>query len=177
VVSNVIDKSAYSELLLDNLSQGGGGVNRGFEQGNLSGYELLGTSDADVGTWKMSAKGNLYYPTQGEFLADLLGLSTGVDTSMFHNGTVGAMLETPITLGAGATFAFDWAFLGNDFSPWNDFCLVYLKAQSGALVFSEGLAQIGPPPDPVPLRPTLLLLGTGLLGLVGLTRKGKGKEG
>jgi len=181
VVSNVIDNSAYSELLLDNLSQGGGGVNRGFEQGNLSGYELLGTSDADVGTWKMSAKGNLYYPTQGEFLADLLGLSTGVDTSMFHNatgqaGTVGAMLETVINLGAGATFAFDWAFLGNDFSPWNDFCLVYLQDQSGAVVFSEGLAQIGPPLD-TPIPPTFLLLGSGLLGLVGLPRKAKGKEG
>ena len=33
VVSNVIDTSAYPELLLDNLSQGGGiaGINRGFE--------------------------------------------------------------------------------------------------------------------------------------------------
>ena len=129
----------------------------------------------------MSAKGNLYYPTQGEFLADLLGLSTGVDTSMFHNAagqacTVGAMLETVINLGAGATFAFDWAFLGNDFSPWNDFCLVYLKDQSGAVVISEGLAQIGPPLD-TPIPPTFLLLGSGLLGLVGLTRKANGKEG
>ena len=42
VVSNVIDTSAYSELLLDNLSQGGGGTNRGFELGNLSGYHFGG---------------------------------------------------------------------------------------------------------------------------------------
>ena len=44
VVSNVIDNSAYSELLLDNLSQGGGATNRGFESGNYSGYSLLGKS-------------------------------------------------------------------------------------------------------------------------------------
>ena len=44
VVSNVIDNAAYSELLLDNLSQGGGGTNRGFEPGNLTGYDLV--SDA-----------------------------------------------------------------------------------------------------------------------------------
>jgi len=38
VASNVIDASAYSELLLDNLSQGGrtDRINRGFEQGNIS---------------------------------------------------------------------------------------------------------------------------------------------
>ncbi len=33
VVSNVKDNSAYPELLLDNLSQGGGGTNPGFETG------------------------------------------------------------------------------------------------------------------------------------------------
>ena len=54
VVSNVKDNSAYSELLLDNLSQGGGGTNQGFELGNLTGYVLAsdssGTSFATVST-------------------------------------------------------------------------------------------------------------------------------
>ena len=40
VVSNVIDNYAYPELLLDNLSHGGGGTNRGFELGNLTGYHF-----------------------------------------------------------------------------------------------------------------------------------------
>ena len=31
VVSNVVDNYAYPELLLDNLSLGGGGTNQGFE--------------------------------------------------------------------------------------------------------------------------------------------------
>ena len=179
VVSNVIDDSNYPELLLDNL-KGGGGTNRGFESG-LSGYDVLPNSAfANVYTSRTSALGTVYYPTEGYFLADLMGLSSWVDTSGFHNatgqvGTVGSILETAITLGAGATFSFDWAFLGNDFSPWNDFALFYLKDQtSGAIVFSEGLAQIG---SPVPIPASVLLLGSGLLGLLGLARKGKKRVG
>jgi hypothetical protein len=180
VVSNVIDTWGYSELLLDNLSQGGEGTNLGFESG-LSGYDVLPNSAfADVYTSRTSALGTVYYPTEGYFLADLMGLSSGVDTSGFHNatgqaGTVGSILETAINLGAGAQFSFDWAFLGNDLSPNNDFALFYLKDQTG-IVFSEGLAQIGSPPA-VPIPSSVLLLGSGLLGLLGLARKGKRRVG
>jgi hypothetical protein len=182
VVSNVIDNYAYSELLLDNLSQGGGGTNRGFELGNLTGFDLVGTSFATVSTSATPISGNTYSPSQGDFLAVVQGLHTGVTTSQFSNatgqaGTVGSMLETGITLGAGAPFSFDWAFLGNDFSPWNDFALFYLKEpNSGAIVFSEGLGQIGTAPA-VPIPSSVLLLGSGLLGLLGLARKGKRQVG
>jgi hypothetical protein len=179
VVSNVIDNGGYSELLLDNL-KGGGGTNRGFESVNLSGYEVLPSSAcADVYKSRTSALGTVYYPTEGNILADLMGLSSGLDTSGFHNaagqvGTVGAILERAITLETGAHFTFDWAFLGNDFSPWNDFARFYLIDQtSGAMVFSQGLAQIG---SPVPIPGTLLLLGSGLLSLLGLARKGNRQD-
>jgi len=180
VVSNVIDDWGYSELLLDKLSQGGGGTNRGFELVNLSGYDVLPSSAfADVYPSRTSALGTVYYPTEGYILADLMGLSSGVDTSGFHNatgeaGTIGAIMETGIALAPGANFSFDWAFLGNDKIPWNDFALFYLKDQSGAIVFSEGLAQIG---SPVPIPSSVLLLGSGLLGLLGLARKGKRRVG
>jgi hypothetical protein len=165
VVSNVIDDSAYPELLLDNLSQGGGaeGINRGFEQGNLSGYVLVGESTATISSSVTPISNNLYNPTQGDFLANLQGLHNGVDTSRFRNangqaGTVGSILETSITLGPGEKFSFDWAFLGNDRSPWNDFALFYLKdPQSGAIVFSMGLAQIGSAPIPTAVIAMLLL--------------------
>ena len=177
VVSNVIDNSAYSELLLDNLSQGGAG-NSGFEDG-LTGYTLVGTSFANVSDSVTAYSYTTYTPTEPYFFADLQGLSNGVNTSQFFNataqtGTVGSMLETAITLSPGGQFSFDWAFLANDMSPWNDFALFYLKDQNGAMVFSEGLAQIG---SGVPIPSSVLLLGSGLLGLLGLARKGKRRVG
>jgi hypothetical protein len=169
VVSNVIDNSAYSELFLDNLSQGGGGANQGFELCNLTGYVLAsdssGTSFATVSTSAMAINGNTYTPTQGDFLVVIQGLSSGVPTSGFRNatgqiGTVGSILETAITLAPGEKFSFDWAFMGNDSIPCNDFALFYLKdLQSGAIVFKEVLAQISPPR--VPGAVILLLLGEG----------------
>jgi hypothetical protein len=186
VVSNAVDTGAYSELLLGNLN-GGGVTNPVFEFG-LSGYTLItdsiGTSFANVSDSVTAYSYTTYTPTAGSFFADLQGLSTGVATTQFSNatypipqsGTVGSILETAITLNPGATFSFDWAFLAGDMSPWNDFALFYLKDQSGAIVFSTGLAQIGSAPA-VPIPASVLLLGTGLLGLLGLARKGKRRVG
>ena len=176
VVSNVIDPYAYPELLLDNL-KGGGGTNLGFETGNLTGFALVGASFANVSASETTVNYTTYTPTQGNFLAVIQGLYNGVTTSQFSNatgqaGTVGAILETALTLTPGTTFAFDWAFLANDMSPWNDFALFYLKGANGGIVFSEGLAQIGSAPA-VPLPSSILLLGSGLFGLLGLGRMGK----
>jgi hypothetical protein len=176
---NAKDTGAYSELLLDNL-KGGGGTNPGFETGNLSGYTLVGTSFANVSDSVTAYSYTTYTPTEGFFFADLQGLSSGVTTSQFHNGTgqagtVGSILERAISLKNGATFSFNWAFLAGDMSDWNDFALFYLKDQSGAIV-STGLAQIGSSPA-VPIPSSVLLLGTGLFGLLGLGRRGKRRNG
>jgi hypothetical protein len=59
VVSNAVDNTAYSELLLDNLSQGGGvgSLNRGFELVNLIGYDVFPNSSfADVYTTRSHFK-------------------------------------------------------------------------------------------------------------------------
>jgi hypothetical protein len=166
VVSNIKDNYAYSELLLDNLSHGGGGTNQGFDLGNLTGYVLAsdgsGTSFATVSTSATANNGNTYTPTQGNSLLVIQGLSSGVPTSGFRNatgqiGTVGSILETAITLAPGEQFTFDWAFLGNDLIPYNDFALFYLKdSQNGAILCTELLAQIGSPRFPI--EAILLLL-------------------
>jgi hypothetical protein len=72
VVSNVKDNAAYAELLLDNLSHGGGGTNQGFELGDLTGYVLAtdssGESFATVNSSATTISSNTYIPTQGGFL-------------------------------------------------------------------------------------------------------------
>jgi len=173
VVSNAVDYSAYSELLLDNLSTGGGFTNRGFELGNFSGYNLLGTSYGEITDSVTAYSGTTYGPTEGSWFCHLYGLGTGVNTSAFCNavgqlGTAGSILETAISLSAGSSFTFDWAFLAGDMSPYDDFALFYLKDSTGNLVFSDGLAQIGAIPMPLPHG--ILLLGAGLLGLWGWRR-------
>jgi hypothetical protein len=180
VVSNVIDNSAYSELLLDNLSHGGGGTNRGFELGDYSNFELLGTSDGIVTSLPVTAISyNVYQPVQGDYLSYQRALATGASTATFFNangqaGTVGSIMETAISLAPGDNLSFSWAFLGNDISPWNDFSLFYVKNQEGAIVFSDGLGQIGSAPA-VPAPSALILFTSGLLGLLGLGRRAKRK--
>jgi hypothetical protein len=181
VVSNVIDGAAYSELLLDNLSQGSGSSNRGFELGNYSGYNFLGNSSGEVTDAVIAFSGNLYGPTRGDYFSHQLGLgltTNSVVTSAFQNashqaGTWGSILETALSLPAGGSFTFDWAFLAGDMSPWDDFALFYLKNSTGNIVFTDGLAQIGSVPDSAPLPSGILLLGSGLLGLWGWRRCAK----
>jgi hypothetical protein len=156
VVSNVLDNSAFSELLLDNLSQGGL-ENGDFENGNYSGYQLLGDSYGEVTDSFVQAMSGRIYTPQGDFMSHQLSLPPGVDTSGFRNaqgqaGTCGSILETAISLQPGEAFTFQWAFLGGDKSPYRDFSLFYLKDATGTLVFRDGLGQIGAAPAPhIPL--------------------------
>ncbi len=163
VVSNVIDNSAYSELLLDNLSHGGGSANRDFEQGDYSGYTLLENSCGEVTTGVTASSGEIYTATQGEYFSHQLGLGAAADTESFQNasrqtGTTGSILETSVSLPPGSKFTFNWAFLAGDRSPWNDFALFYLKDHSGKVVFVDGLAQIGAPAPGAVSAVVLLLL-------------------
>jgi hypothetical protein len=191
VSSNAGDNYAYSELLIDNLQGGGGGTNPSFELGNLTGYtavsEGVQLSSINVTPLVTAYSYNAFTATNGTEFADIQSYyidgpmtQYGVTTSQFTNasgdpGTTGGILETEITLAAGALFSFDWAFLAGDTLP-GDFALFYLKDASGNIVFSEGLAQIGTG-SPVPIPPSVLLLGSGLLGLLGLGWRGKRRVG
>ncbi len=163
VVSNVIDDSAYSELLLDDLSQGGEADNCGFEMGDYRGYTLLGNSCAEVTTMVTAMSGISYTASTGGYFSHMLGLGSGVSTAAFQNasrqpGTTGSILETSISLPPCGKFTFTWAFLAGDRSPWNDFALFYLKDENGEVVFADGLAQIGSPAASAVVAPMLLLL-------------------
>jgi hypothetical protein len=113
-------------------------------------------------------------PISGVFFSSIWGVSTSQFTNAYGQpGTTGAILERAIILAPGAQFSFDWAFLSSDSAP-GDFALFYLKDANGTTVF--GLAQTGTAPA-VPLPPSVLLLGSGLLGLLGLGWRGKRRVG
>ncbi|MEM4188722.1 MAG: PEP-CTERM sorting domain-containing protein [Candidatus Hadarchaeum sp.] len=107
---------------------------------------------------------NPYRPTQGTYLAFIL--AHGVDTSQY-GGTYGGYVELSLSLNAGDTVSFDWAFLAMDYSPYADFAFIAVHNDQGQLVDFIKLAQI----NPVPLPGTLILIGSGLLGIGGLRRK------
>lgn len=167
LVSNQGDNAMDSWLLLDNLSHG---TNPGFETGNYEGYTLLWTSDGEIINDPITApSGNSYGPTEGSYMS--YQRSFGANTSGFSNafkqpGTNGSILVTALTLEAGESFTFYWAFITWD-DPTvfpgvgNDFALFGLSDGTN-IVYQAGLARV------VPVPTTLLLFGSGLLTLAGI---------
>ncbi len=177
VVSNQGDDLVDSWLLIDNLSHGS---NPSFENG-YNEYILSGVGDVNTGPVIAPFSLNEYYPTNLSYMS--YQESSGTDTSNFYNafghpGTVGSILETRISLIENEQFTFNWAFITWD-TPSNytgpvgyDFALFYLRPeitimQSNGNIETYGLAQV------VPIPPTLILMGSGLLGIagIGLRRK------
>lgn len=174
VVSNEFDMNTdYSSyLLLDNLSQATS--NAGFEDGSYTGFSLQGSGDV-INSYIFSPT-TIYSPTEGTHLSLQTSDNQTVITSSFLNyygnpGTNGSILETSISIAAGGTFSFDWAFATDDESPYEDFSLVYFKNSIGTIAFSDGLGQLNQTDVPEPA--TLILVGAGLTGLAGFRRKMK----
>ncbi len=186
LVANTLDMAVDSVLLLDKVSQNSAG-NLGFETGDYTGFDLGQGSGAAVVSSYTSNQGKVYLPTQGSYFSSQYTYYSYPynDASAFTNytgdaGTDGTFLSTPVTLSAGGKFSFNWAFLANDYTPFTDFAAFFLTDSTGKMLGYDVLAQIGPVASvtqvgvaATPITSSALLLGTGILGLVGLRRKFK----
>ena len=92
-------------------------TNTSFENGT---NQYIATPGVNIVTSSTSNSGT-YTATDGKYFAELN--STGGGDCGLFNGTSCSGLGTLITLKKGNTFKFDWAFLTDDYLPWNDFSL------------------------------------------------------
>ena len=185
-VSDEGDENVRSYLLVDNLigmGPAGPPTNQGFELGDFTGYTLYGAGS--VGASAVSLGGTTYNPTEGSLMAilDSLDNGTGVSTQFLQDAGIDPTLMSPtidptdgsyitfgLTLTEGDTVSFDWNFMTTDYWSLEDFAFMFAADAQGQLDYVETLAKIGPT-DVIPEPATLLLLGSGLLGLAGLRKK------
>lgn len=186
VVSNDPVPEWDSQLFIDNLSQAANDDNKSFEQVSFSGYTLISGGVGAVGTsFVAGSSGITYGPTQGSSFAALNdpgvnGTPASTPTALFTNaygqqGSTGSILTTAISLAPGEMFSFDWNFCSDDLASYGarDFASFFLAgdAEATIILYQEGLGQLAP----VPLPPAILLLGSGLLGLMAFRQKIKVK--
>ncbi len=176
LVSDYGDTVVSSYLLLDNLSAGPSG-NTGFELGDFTGYTPSGVTSVVTSFTSPINPSASYTPTEGSYMAllDSYDGDTGVSTSAL-GGTDGSLLYlSGMSFASGETFSFDWAFITEDYPPYQDFAAFIIEGSyslpgGGTLpVYEEyRLAQVA-----LPEPATLVLVGSGLFGLAGFGRRKK----
>ncbi len=173
-MSDVGDDLVDTELLLDNF---GGDVtffstaaNTGFESG-LAGYASLGNVVPTGG----SVRG--FFPTEGFLMSHLT--AEGADTSGFTNdsgdpGTDGSLISFVISALAGDFLTFDWNFFNTELTDeggnpflYRDFAFLNIESLiPGVDPYYKVLAEVA-----VPTPAAIWLMGTALIGLLGIPRK------
>ena len=128
---------------------------------NFSGIVTIGVSDQNDFAWSS----NLNLKSYGVML-DTESL-LAVDTSAYLNtrgekGTDGELHTFSLVAQKGEALFFDWEFSTTDVSPFYDFAFIDIGG-----IHYEVLAEI----QSVPVPAAAWLLGSGLLGLIGVARR------
>ncbi len=188
-------------LLIDNLKatdSSGASLNAfanpSFETGDLYGYGSYGdvgvetydnAFDPNTNSWD----GTEYLPTDGSYMAYLCADDTNADIQSWLGSSAGILsestngaimyLDNPDTNGllsfdAGDTFSFDWAFIGDDYYPYQDFSLfIHTLGDDQESIGYDELGRIGNgcSNSPVPEPPSVMLLVIGFAVLLYRTRR------
>lgn len=175
-VSDEGDSIVDSTMLVDKISLNGSLIpNGGFETANIDGFSTVG--DVTIAS-SNTTSGIFARPTEGDYMAVLGGEGTA-DTSGFTNtageaGTEGSLLKFFLNTDSGASLSLDWNFLTGDYDPFNDFGFIFAKFDAVGTDRDQYivLAEIeGAEMNPIPLPASAWLLGSAILGLLGMKRK------
>ncbi|MDY7001762.1 MAG: PEP-CTERM sorting domain-containing protein [Thermodesulfobacteriota bacterium] len=167
LVSDWGDDEVESYLLVDNVIIGGT-LYQGFE----SGLPGNGVTQGVVNFVSSSAyESGAFTPTQGSLMAELDSVDGDsgfyTDPPYGYDGTDGSVFWlTNVSVADGQTLIFDWNFATNDYTPLQDFSLFLTDTGDNLVTYELGTIEAA-----VPVPAAVWLLGSGLLGLLGLRRK------
>ena len=168
LVSDWGDDEVESYLLVDNIIVGGTAY-YGFETDPPPplGYDF----DGEASPVSSSAYGSgAFTPTEGTIMIELDSVNgySGFDTDppYGYDGTDGSVFWlTGVSVADGQTLTFDWNFATNDYTPLQDFSLFLTDTGENLETYELGTI------SNVPVPAAVWLLGSGLIGLLGLRKK------
>jgi VPDSG-CTERM motif len=133
-------------------------INGGFETGNLSGWNSLGTVGAstgvDYGVGVVNPDTGDYAAllnTEGASAADIaaqMGVSESAleATNPGRNATNGSLLWQTTAANVGDSFRFRWNFVEQDYLPFDDWAFYGISVDGGPAILSQfaSLGSVGP---------------------------------